>query len=88
MKNVCTPHRFDSEVSSHVNKEVEVFNRKLQKKIKIFKHTGIINISSNKKHYRKHWLHVYVMGKKGITNIIANVIKKNSLLSFKNKISF
>jgi hypothetical protein len=72
--NVSAPHRFDSEVSSHVNKKVEVFNRKLQKKIKIFKHTGIVNISSNKKNYRKHRLHVYVMEKKGVTNRIANVI--------------
>jgi len=45
--------------------------------MKIFNHTGIINISSNKKHYRKHGLHINMMRKKGITNrTAANVVKK------------
>jgi hypothetical protein len=45
MMSVSAFHRFDLEVSS-CNKEVEIFNRKLQKKMKIFNHTGITNISS------------------------------------------
>jgi hypothetical protein len=70
--NMSAPHRFDSEVSSCVNNGVKVFNRKLQKKIKIFNHTEIIDISSNGEHYRKYGLHMNVMVKKGLTNKRAN----------------
>jgi hypothetical protein len=78
MLNVSALHRFDSKVSSHINKEVEVFNRKLKKKKGgIWNHKGIINISSNKKHHRKYRLHVNMMRKKGITNrTAAHVIQK------------
>jgi hypothetical protein len=57
-------HRFYFEVSLCVNKEVKVFNRKLQKIMKIFNHTGIINMSSNR-------------GKECITNKTADIIKKS-----------
>jgi hypothetical protein len=48
------PHRFNlKEASSCINKEVNVFNRKLQK-IMLFNHKEVIYMSSNRKHFTKH----------------------------------
>ena len=38
---MCVPHRFDLQLSSCVNKEVESFNRKLQKAMKTFSHMNV-----------------------------------------------
>jgi hypothetical protein len=39
------PHRYDLDVTSCVNKEVTVFNRMLQKIMKRYQHTKILNMS-------------------------------------------
>jgi hypothetical protein len=70
-------HRFDLEVLLYADYEVKVFNRKIKKKMKICNHIKIINISSNRKCYAKHGLHMNVMGQKWITHTTANVIKKS-----------
>jgi hypothetical protein len=44
----CVPHRFDLKAESCINKEVELFNRKLQKLMKIFEHFKICGVSDNK----------------------------------------
>lgn len=71
-----TPHRFNLEVSSCVNKEVKVLNRKLQKIMKMFNHTDVISMSSNREHFTNHGLHMNGMGKEWFTNGIADAIKK------------
>jgi hypothetical protein len=55
---MCVPHRFDLHVNSYVNKDVEVFNRKLRKQIKFFENTAIIKLDSNGVLFTKHGLHL------------------------------
>ena len=58
-----TPHRFDLEESSCVNKEIKVFNRKLKRIIKGYNHTEVTDMSANGQHYTKHGLHMNKIGK-------------------------
>ena len=58
------PHRFDLEERSCVNREVEVFNRKLNKIMKQYNHIKIISMSEERGHYTKHGLHMNKSGKK------------------------
>jgi len=68
-RNACvmitsTHHRFNlKEASSCINKEVNVFNRKLQETVMIFNHREVIKMSSSRKHFTKHELHMNGMGK-------------------------
>jgi hypothetical protein len=55
---MSVPHRFDLHVNSCVNKEVEVFNRKLSTQMKAFKHTAFIKLDSNGDLFKKHGYHM------------------------------
>jgi hypothetical protein len=68
------PHRFDLQEKSCVNKEVKLFNRKLQKNMKIFDYVQICNISENREHFTTHGLHMNFKGKLWITNEWASII--------------
>jgi len=70
------PHRFDLEERSCVSKEVEVFNRKLNKIMKRYNHIKIITMSEERGHYTKHGLHMNKSGKKWITKKTADFINK------------
>jgi hypothetical protein len=70
----CVPHRFDLQADSCVNKEVELFNRKLQKQMKAFDHVKICNLSDNREHFTTHGFHMNAKGKFGITNKWASFI--------------
>jgi len=48
---MCVPHRFDLQLSSCVNKEVEPFNGKLQKAMKTFSHMHVFSMSTNRDHF-------------------------------------
>ena len=71
-----TPHRFDLEESSCVNKEVKVFNRKLNKIMKKYNHIKVINMSAKRDHYTQHGLHMNKTGKEWITRKTADIINK------------
>jgi hypothetical protein len=43
-------HRFDLEESSCLNKEVEIFNRKLKRIMKRYNHTKVLDMSVNRDH--------------------------------------
>jgi hypothetical protein len=70
-------HRFDLEVSCCSDNEVMVFNRKISKEMKTCNHTEIINISSNRKCYTKHRLHMNVMGEEWITHTKQQMLSEN-----------
>ena len=59
-----------------------MFNRKLQKIMKMFKHKEVINMSSNRKHFTKHELHMNGMGKEWFKHRIADVI--NTIFTYQN----
>ena len=70
------PHRYDLEESSCVNKEVKVFNRKLNKIMKRYNHIKTINMSAKREHYTQHGLHMNKTGKEWITRKTADIINK------------
>ena len=51
------PHKFDLETSSCVNKEVNAFNRKLNKIIKPYDHTSQLNLDMQREHFTKQGMH-------------------------------
>ncbi|MDR2829932.1 MAG: hypothetical protein LBB45_02670 [Methanobrevibacter sp.] len=70
----CVPHRFDLQAESYVNKEVELFNRKLQKQMKTLNHAQVCNISKNREHFTTHGFHMNFKGKFWIINKWTSVI--------------
>jgi hypothetical protein len=70
------PHRFDLEESSCVNKEVKVYNRKLNKIMKRYNHIKVIEMSAKRDHYTQHGLHMNKTGKEWITRQMADIINK------------
>jgi hypothetical protein len=53
-----------------VNNEIQVFNRKLKKVTKPFKHVTILETSLNRKEYTQHVMHLNKLGKKQIATRI------------------
>jgi hypothetical protein len=68
------PHRFDLGASSCVNKEVNLFNRKFNKIIKLCNHTGQLNLNMQRQHFTKHGLHMNGSGKDRITRLLTSRI--------------
>jgi hypothetical protein len=56
------PHRHDFEVFSCVN-SLEVFSRKVQKKMENFNHTVMIDVELSREHFTRHDLRVNSSGK-------------------------
>ena len=71
----CAPTRFDLQPSSCVNKEVDSFNRKLQKSMKIYSHVQVCSMNTNRNAFTTHGLHMNTLGKSWITNTWASIIK-------------
>jgi hypothetical protein len=57
-------HRYDLERTSCVNNEIQVFNRKLKKATKPYKHVRILETSTNRKDYTQHGMHLNKLGKR------------------------
>jgi len=72
---MCAPTRFDLQPSSCVNKEVDSFNRKLQKSMKIYSHVQVCSMSTNQDNFTTHGLHMNTLGKNWITKTWASIIK-------------
>jgi hypothetical protein len=68
------PHRYDLERTSCVNNEIQVFNRKLKKVTKLFKHVTILEGSTNRKDYTQHGMHLNKHGKRQVANRIEREI--------------
>jgi lysophospholipase L1-like esterase len=70
------PHRHDLSDLSCVNNEVKGFNRKLQKMMKIYNNTEILDVDINREHYTHHGLHMNISGKEKMAKRISDVVKK------------
>ena len=68
------PHRYDLEETSCVNKEILVFNRKLKKITKVYKHVILLESSTNRKAYTRHGMHLNRLGKRQIARQIVSII--------------
>jgi hypothetical protein len=69
------PHRYDLYANSCVNKEVEVFNRKLGKLVKAFEYTALIKLDLNRELFTKHGLHMNGKGKELVAKKIMSTMK-------------
>ena len=69
-----TPHKFDLKTSSCVNKEVNAFNKKLNKIIKPYDHTRNLNLKLERQHFTEHGLHMNGNGKKRIAELLTSRI--------------
>jgi hypothetical protein len=73
---VTAPHRYDLEESSSVNKEIEVFNRKLHKVLKTVVNVKIIQANLSRNDFTHHGLHLNSSGKEKMANILGESINK------------
>jgi len=63
-------HRFDLEASTCVNKEVNAFNRKLNKIIKPYEHNSQLHLNMQRVHCTKHGMHINGSGKDRISGLL------------------
>ena len=63
---------------------MKMFNRELQEIMKMFNHKEVINMSSSRKHFTKHELHMNGMGKEWFKHRIADAI--NKIFTYQNSV--
>ena len=73
---VNAPHRYDLEETSRVNKEIKVYNRKLNNIMRRYNYTEVIDMSANRDHYARHGLHMNGTGKDWLARRIPDTINK------------
>jgi hypothetical protein len=64
--------------TSCVNKEIQIFNRKLRKFTKVFKHVTIIELNNNRETFTRHGLHLNKLGKQQIAKQMAKEIRRHT----------
>ena len=69
------PCRHDLDPKSCINDEVKVYNRKLEKYLKVCDNTRIIEVDSNRELFTRQGLHMNSKGKEQIARKIAQTIK-------------
>jgi GTPase SAR1 family protein len=80
------PHRYDLIETSYVNKEIQVFNRKLRKVTKSYKHVKL-GVSNNKEDFTRHGMHLNREGKRQIARQIAREIRQITIDKVNSMIS-
>jgi hypothetical protein len=70
------PHRYDLTETFCVNKEIQVFNRKLRKVTKLYKHVKILEVSNNREVFTRHGMHLNREGKRQIVRQMAREIRQ------------
>ena len=73
---VNTPLRRNLATDSQINLEIQDFNMKLSKSVKLFRHVDLVEINLNTKYFTKHGLHLNNAGKEGLAKVIASQINK------------
>jgi hypothetical protein len=73
--NVTALHRHDMQETSCVNKEIEVFNRKLHKTGKTADNVTKIQANLSRNDFTLHGLHLNISGKEKMAELIWENIK-------------
>jgi hypothetical protein len=71
---LAAPHRHDLQASSCINKEVQVFSRKLHKFLKATDSVKILDINLSRNNFTQHGLHLNTVGKERVAEMIAKNI--------------
>jgi hypothetical protein len=58
-----------------VNNEIKVFNRKLLKLMKLYKHVLIVMVDTDRKFFTRHGLHMNNLGKGKIAFKVSTIVK-------------
>jgi hypothetical protein len=74
---VNAPKRHDLSTTSCVNCKVITYNRKLQKRMKIFEYAKILDSEVQREHFTRHGLHINKVGKELMAQRLTDHIKKN-----------
>ena len=56
-------HRHDLEQITYANKELEKYNRRIRKHMKVFENTEVIKVDLDRRGFTKHGQHVNAKGK-------------------------
>jgi hypothetical protein len=72
---MTAPHRYDLHTSSCINKETQMYNRKLQKIMKSMDHTVVLDTTLIKNDYTRHRLHLNMSGKERMAALIDKTVK-------------
>jgi len=70
---VNVPHRYDLMKSSCVNNEIKSFNRKLMKSVRAYQHASILEMSTDRKLFTNHGLHLNGLGKEVVSKQIVSL---------------
>ena len=81
------PHRYDLEQISCVNKEVEKYNRRIRKHMKVFENTEVIKIDLDRRGFTKLDRHMNAKGKELMAKRIAADIQRTLKVCKKTPIS-
>ena len=73
---LTAPHRHDLQETSYINKEIQVFNRKMCKMVKIRDNVSIIKTDLHRNDFTQHGLHLNIIGKERVAESIARTIKQ------------
>jgi hypothetical protein len=73
---VTAPHRHDLQKTSCVNKEIEMFKRKLHKMVKTADNAKKIHANLSRNDFTLHGLHLNISGKEKMAEVIGENIKK------------
>jgi capsular polysaccharide biosynthesis protein len=72
---IAVPHRYDLMDFSCVNEEIKVFNRKMHKIMKLESNVKILDIKLDRSCYTRHGLHLNIIGKKRVQEMMINQIR-------------
>ena len=78
------PHRYDLPLSSCVNMEARLFNKRMRSLMTPFRHVKVLNMSTEREHHTRHGLHLNKKGKYWVTN---NLVKKIKNFYFPHNIT-
>jgi hypothetical protein len=67
-------HRFDLNELSCINKEIQVYNRKLKKMMKVMQHADIVETTVTRSDFTKHGLHLNMNGNEKLAALIKEKI--------------
>jgi hypothetical protein len=73
---LTAPHRHDLQETSCINKEIQVFNRKVHKIFKVRDNVSIIDTDLHRNDFTQHGLHLNTVGKEKVAESIARTIKQ------------
>jgi hypothetical protein len=68
------PHRYNLQESSCIDKEIHTYTYKLNKMLKLMKHSDVLETTSIRSDFTKHRLHLNMNGRKRMAKLIGKKI--------------